>query len=479
MREGRCHRAFTLIELLVVIAIIAVLAAMLLPALAHAREKARRAGCTSNLAEVGKALQMYCGIFGQYFPSWPAWKGFNAFRCCSHFYGPYDQGVYTGRDANGSAAVLATGPPIGAEGWIGCGLNYDSYMYAWAGAKYRTIAMGTRERGINSSGIMMPSGIPYDFTGAPYPNNVWSHYMPHLPQYYNHIQSSGNLSFAPSGLGALVAGEYLGDLRALYCPSSGGGLPAEDSNLAAGLDALKTAGGFESKVLTHGNWRAVFPNWDNSGYMKGVQCDYNYRNVPNVWGGCSTGSQIPGNKMGIGLWRTVPEFNGQDPSVTMGYVMPKLKMHAGCPIFKTQKQLGARAIVSDSFSRHRIHTDDPDLFRQPGKGWYAHREGYNVLFGDWSVKWYGDPEQVFMWFTGAPEPDVHMDNWRRCLQQNNVTEFVFRNTLNGRDEWQYTTNWNNDEALGSASLWHVLDVFHEMDNISMADFCPNWTDNVP
>jgi prepilin-type N-terminal cleavage/methylation domain-containing protein/prepilin-type processing-associated H-X9-DG protein len=72
------RRAFTLIELLVVIAVIAILAAILFPVFAQAREKARQATCQSNLKQIGTAFALYAQDYDESFPNTGAellWTG--------------------------------------------------------------------------------------------------------------------------------------------------------------------------------------------------------------------------------------------------------------------------------------------------------------------------------------------------------------------------------------------------------------------
>ncbi len=68
MEGKRFYRGFTLIELLVVIAIIAILAAILFPVFAQAREKARQSSCTSNVKQSALAVMMYINDYDETFP---------------------------------------------------------------------------------------------------------------------------------------------------------------------------------------------------------------------------------------------------------------------------------------------------------------------------------------------------------------------------------------------------------------------------
>ncbi|HVY70766.1 MAG TPA: type II secretion system protein [Verrucomicrobiae bacterium] len=120
----RLPEAFTLIELLVVIAIIAILASLLLPALARAKNKAFTARCLSNLKQFGITLNMYTADNTEHFPysgrDWPQlpfvdlMKLFNPYvstNAASFYLCPADKGLawnYAWTKVNGAANGITT-----------------------------------------------------------------------------------------------------------------------------------------------------------------------------------------------------------------------------------------------------------------------------------------------------------------------------------------------------------------------------------
>jgi len=146
------RRAFTLIELLVVIAIIAILASILFPVFARARENARRASCQSNLKQIGLGMLQYTQDYDEHYPMYrpgastaarpygwadalqPYLKSTQIFQCPSDSAGPTDD-------------------PTSTSSTVG----YTDYAYnLWIGG-YRTVASVDKGSGLSLATFTQPT----------------------------------------------------------------------------------------------------------------------------------------------------------------------------------------------------------------------------------------------------------------------------------------------------------------------------------
>jgi prepilin-type N-terminal cleavage/methylation domain-containing protein/prepilin-type processing-associated H-X9-DG protein len=163
------QRGFTLIELLVVIAIIAILAAMLLPALAKAKEKAKQASCSSNMKNWCIAMVMYEGDNGDAIPFFASapditatyWPSYLAPYLSHATSGSYYDGIITNvvRACPGGNATMGKWGGVWANwsSWICANFAWDNLTTITAPFVYRTMSDGTVNHITKISSIRHPS----------------------------------------------------------------------------------------------------------------------------------------------------------------------------------------------------------------------------------------------------------------------------------------------------------------------------------
>lgn len=342
----RLWNAFTLIELLVVIAIIAILAAMLLPALASAREKARRSACLNNLNQFGKGMAGYLSDYGDYFPSWPGYKG-PGWATAAGYGGQLPLTI----PGSGMAGMMEDGT-TGQRGWglasgdLNCGYGTDGW------GRPEVCGMFVRW---NEFGYMWKGDSPN-----------WS---------------PGNFNMGPRGAGFLLFCGYMPDAAPFYCPTmqevplkgfdgySTGWFMKRSTGVrgGVGLSDLKSIGGSSRESWIYGDYRTGRMPAVRSTYREAAgrtvdafrtwMGSYNYRCQPAL------------NTAGFaGGWASANRKAFDDVPFTSPRIQHEDRF---TPLFKTTKLLGTRALMTDSWSRQNFSGNVADVANFVGTGGVA------------------------------------------------------------------------------------------------------------